>query len=290
MQSLCAVITTVRDDDFFLRKWVEYYGGFFGKEALYIINHGNQDAVREIAAGCNLFPIPDTGRKSFNPRRWRTQNALLTALRQWYRYVIVCDVDEFVVVDPNTGHDLGGWIAAAPDRKVFTALGLELTHLPSREPRPIEEGFLGPRRHAQLNAWYSKPCIIGRPARLSRGGHYADFDKLTAPPELYLFHMKYCDYDLYVDTLNRRNEMVQSMGVKDLSETTTNRQWFALDRDDAAEFAAFEARPVDESWDFSQVRANMAKSWEKRGENLYHFKREKREALFHLPERFGAVL
>ncbi|MFD1508691.1 hypothetical protein [Lacimonas salitolerans] len=83
MQSRVAVITTVRDDDFFLNKWVEYYGGFFGKEALYVINHGNQAAVREIAAGCNLFPIPDKDTSNFNIRRWRTQNGLLSALRQW---------------------------------------------------------------------------------------------------------------------------------------------------------------------------------------------------------------
>ena len=127
MQSRVAVITTVRDDDFFLKKWVDYYGGFFGRDALYVINHGNQEQVRRIAEGCNLFPIPDTDTQNFNIRRWRTQNGLLSALRQWYAHVIVCDVDEFIVVDPETGHDLGSWLlnVAKPGR-VRTALGMAL--------------------------------------------------------------------------------------------------------------------------------------------------------------------
>ena len=130
MQDKVAVITTVRDDDWFLKKWVDYYGGFFGREALYVINHGNQESVREIAAGTNLFAIPDTQRKAFNPLRWRTQNFLLSALRQWYKNIIVCDVDEFIVIDPISGDDLGSYMRRAGKGRVRTAIGLEVLHLP----------------------------------------------------------------------------------------------------------------------------------------------------------------
>ncbi len=51
MQSQVAVLTMVRDDAFFLRKWCEYYGGLFGRENLYVINHGRGQMVREIAWG-----------------------------------------------------------------------------------------------------------------------------------------------------------------------------------------------------------------------------------------------
>jgi hypothetical protein len=290
MQAKVAVVTTVRDDDFFLRKWVDYYGGFFGKEALYVINHGNQASVREIAAGCNLFPIPDHNPKSFNPRRWRTQNALISALRQWYEHVVVCDVDEFIVVDPDSGMDLGSWLNTLSGRTVKTALGFEIVHLTDREKDSVARSILGPRRHAQLNAWYSKPCIISRPAKLSRGGHYATWDKLDAPDFLFLFHMKYCDFDLFADTLDRRNQMVKDMGVSDFKETTTNRQWFAINRDDMAEFRAFAERPIDDSWDFSSVRAKMDASFGPRNNDLYHFKRQNSKKLFKLPDRFSGIV
>lgn len=291
MQSKVAVITTVRDDDFFLEKWVNYYGGFFGKEALYILNHGNQEAVKRIAAGCNLIPLPDEERKNFNPRRWRTQNSLMSALRQWYENIIICDVDEFVVVDPASGMTLGSWLLeTAKPGVVRTAFGLEVVHLRDREPESVETSILGPRLHAQITSWYSKPCIVSCPTKLSRGGHYATFEKLVQPDFLYMFHMKYCDFDLYADTLNRRNAMVKSMGVTDIKETTTNVQWFALNRDDDAEFKAFEAREVDESWDFSAYRKSMAKTFGPRNNALYHFKRQESAKLFKLPERFAGIV
>lgn len=291
MQSKVAVITTVRDDDFFLKKWVDYYGGFFGREALYVINHGNQDAVRQIAAGCNLFPIPDKDTSNFNIRRWRTQNGLLSALRQWYAHVIVCDVDEFIVVDPDTGHDLGSWLLnVAKGGRVRTALGLEILHLRDREPEGVEHAILGPRRHAQLNPWYSKPCVISHPARLSRGGHYATWDKLDAPDFLYLFHMKYCDFDLYVDMLDRRRDMVKAAGVTEMKEKKTKAVWFEETRDDAAVFAPFEAREVDETWDFQEYRKYMRKTFTHRNNELYHFKRKGSDKLFKLPERFAGIV
>ncbi|MDF1726158.1 MAG: glycosyltransferase family 2 protein, partial [Sulfitobacter sp.] len=290
MQDKVAVLTTVRDDDWFLKKWVDYYGGFFGREALYVINHGNQESVREIAAGANLFAIPDTQRVAFNPLRWRTQNFLLSALRQWYDHVIVCDVDEFIVIDPASGDDLGSYMMKAKKRRVRTAIGLEVLHLPGQEKEGVETSILGPRRHAQLSHWYCKPCIISRRTKLSRGGHYCSWEGIELPEPLYLFHMKFCDFDLYADTLDRRNEMVRSMGVSDVKETTTNRQWFAEDRDDAALFAEFESREVEADWDFSAQRAQMKETYRYRSNDLYHFTLDPVEKLYKLPERFGGIV
>ncbi|MDA5094341.1 glycosyltransferase family 2 protein [Aliiroseovarius sp. KMU-50] len=290
MQSNVAVVTTCRDDEFFLERWVKYYGDLFGKEALYVINHGNQELVRRVAEGCNLFPIPDNQRRSFNPLRWRTQNALLTALRQWYRHVIVCDVDEFIVVDPKSGKDLKTWLDVAKSGAVYTPLGLDITHVRDREPEGIENSILGPRRHAVINPWYNKPCIVSRPAQLSRGGHYSTFDGFRAPKFLYLFHMKRCDFGLFSDTMNRRNDMVESMGVSDVSDTTTNKQWFVENRKDEAEFAGYEAREVDESWDFSGVRRRLKKSFRPRKDTkFYESVRETSPNIFKLPERFSGI-
>ncbi len=288
-QDKVAILTTVRDDDFFLKKWVDYYGGLFGKEALYVINHGNQPAVRNIAAGCNLFPIPDGDRRKFNVLNWRTKNHLMQALLRWYQVVIVCDVDEFVVIDPATGHDLRSWLDAHPARTVRTAMGMEVTHLPSEEPEPVSGAILGPRRWAQMNCFYAKPCIISRKTKLSRGGHYAEHDRLDMPDCLYMFHMKYCDYDLYVDTLNRRRAIIDGMNIESTKDTTTNIQWFAQNRDDDGTFRAFEERPRDTDWDFAPYRAQFHESWGPRGHNLYHFKRANPTALFRIPERFAGI-
>lgn len=290
MQDKVCVISMVRDDDVMLRKFVDYYGGFFGKEALFIINHGNQEAVQDIAAGCNLIPIPDNRTNGFTARRWRTQNHLMNSLRQWYKHVIVVDIDEFVVVDPASGEDLGSYMAKAKAKTVRTALGLEIVHLIDREHEGIEPSIIGPRRYAKINSWYSKPCIISKPTKLSRGGHYASHDALDAPDFLYLFHMKYCDFDLYADTLDRRGEAIRAQGVETLKETTTNVQWFALDRDDRATFDKFCNRRIETEFDFSKQRAKMADTFGARNNDLFHFEHPKVRKLFEVPERFIGVV
>jgi hypothetical protein len=290
MQDNVCVIPMVRDDNVMLRKFVSYYGGLFGKEALYIINHGNQQAVREIAAGCNLIPIPDNRTNGFTARRWRTQNNLMTGLRQWFTHVIVVDVDEFVVVDPASGEDLGSFMAKAKARTVRTAFGLEIVHLPDREKDGIEPHIIGPRRFATINSWYSKPCIISHPTKLSRGGHFASHETLDAPASLYLFHMKYCDVDLYAETLDRRGEAIKAQGVSKVRETTTNRQWFANNRDDDATFKEFSERIIDSSFDFSMHRKMMQNTFRPRSHELHHFDPPKSSSIYEIPQRFFGIV
>lgn len=290
MQDNVCVITTVRDDEVMLRKFVTYYGALFGKDALYVINHGDQQMVRDVAAGCNLIPIPDNRGTGFEPRRWRTQNHLMNALRQWFTHIIVVDVDEFVVVDPACGHDLASYLAATRGKKVLSAFGLEVVHLVDREPDGIEPHILGPRRFAQINGWYSKPCIVSKPTRLSRGGHFATEAKLDAPEELYLLHMKFCDFGLYAQTLDRRGDAVKAQGVTDLDQTTTSKQWFGIGRDDDRTFEDFCARPIETNFDFSGPRQQMHETWAPRTNELFHFKRPGSESLFALPERFFGIV
>jgi Glycosyl transferase family 2 len=284
-----AILTIVRDDAFLLRRFVQYYGGLFGRKNLYIISHGDEPQVREIAAGCNIFPVPAIETSKFTMLHWRTKNHLKNALRQWYRHVLVCDVDEFVVVDPDSGKNLRTWLDEAPGRTVYTAMGLEIVHLRDKEPDSIEDGILGPRRHVQVALHYAKPCIVSRPAKLGRGGHYSEYDKLNMPDFLYLFHMKYCDYDLFVDTANRRNAFVEEQKSVGDGQVRTNPKWFAEGRDDDGTFAAFDQRPIAPKFDLGHVRRRMHKTWKPRKDGLWHFQRPDYEELYVLPERFAGA-
>ena len=46
--------------------------------------------------------------------------------------------------------------------------------------------------------------------------------------------------------------MVRAMGAADVTETTTNKQWFAIDRDGEVIFQSFCSRNVNAEWDFSR--------------------------------------
>ena len=138
MQTVAAV-TMVRDDAFFLRAWLRHYGKMFGRENCYVINHGRGAEVAELAAGCNVIGIPGDAHKNFDIKRWGLLNNLVCGLRRYYRHVIVGDVDELVVVDPEAGVDLKTWLEQAPENRIFTPLGLEVIHRIDLEDAPAED-------------------------------------------------------------------------------------------------------------------------------------------------------
>lgn len=289
MQQTAAAITMVRDDDFFLERWVDYYGGLFGKENCTIINHGGQAVVNRIGAGCNLITIPDD-RAKFDQRRWRLFNGLMGGLRSYYKYVVLGDVDEYVVVDPALGLNLLEFLDKAPGRKVLTPLGLEVLHRINEEQDPITGPILGPRKYVRVSYHYSKPCIIGAPAKVSRGGHFSEFDSLITPDALYLFHMKYCDVGQYTGVMDRRNATVAASGLEK-DQTGIGGHWFPEERGDDKElFLGFMSRPIVRGFEMSQYRRKMHDTWEPRSHGLWHFQRGTFGHSHELPERFFGVV
>lgn len=290
MQSIAAAVTMVRDDAFFLEKWVEYYGGQFGRHALYVINHGHEPEVARIAEGCNLIGIPGEAHKNFDVRRWRLLNNLVAGLRQYYKHVIVGDVDEYVVMDPERG-TLIDFLTRKRGNRVLTPLGLEVVHRVAEEPEGVRPHILGPRRHVQLALHYSKPCVVSTGTHLSRGGHFADYPSLEMPPDLHLFHMKWCDYPLYGETMDRRNAMVASTEAENFKDVMIGRHWFASERLDDENFRAFAQMPVEPGFDFKSTRQAMHDSWKSReGGKMWQFDRPDPDRLFTLPERFFGIL
>ncbi|MGB7242287.1 MAG: glycosyltransferase family 2 protein [Sulfitobacter sp.] len=290
MQTVAAV-TMVRDDLFFLKAWLRHYGGLFGRENCYIVNHGRGEAVAKLASGCNVIGIPGDPHKKFDIKRWGLLNNLTGGLRRYYRHVVVGDVDELVIVDPNAGQNLREYLETAKSGQVLTPLGLEVIHRVDREPEPITDNILGPRRHVRPAPHYSKPCIVSAPTKLARGGHYSQFPTLNAPDALYLMHLKYCDYDAYSEVMDRRNATTQDVGG-DAKTAAMGHHWFANARgEDRAVFEAFDAIKLGEGFDLSYIRRKMRRSWSPRGETgYYHFKMPNYATQYILPERFTGVI
>jgi hypothetical protein len=290
MQSVVAAVTMVRDDAFFLKAWLRHYGGMLGRENCYIVNHGRGDEVARLAEGCNVIGIPGDPHPNFDMKRWRLLNGLVAGLRSYYNHVIVGDVDELVVLDPEEGRGLVDYLAEQPLRRVLTPLGLELIHRIDLEKDPIEGQILGPRRHVRLAPHYSKPCVISLGTKIARGGHFTQASKLFAPDPLYLFHLKFCDFATYAETMDRRNAVTEEVGVG-VKEAAIGRHWFAEARgEDRALFEGFAALPMQEGFDLAWVRKRMRRSWKARGETGYwQFDRADYDQQYLLPERFSGL-
>lgn len=291
MQTTACALTMVRDDAFFLKAWLRHYGEMLGRENCYVVNHGYGEEVSDLAQGCNIIGIPGDPHPNFDMKRWRMLNNLVQGLRCYYTHVIVGDVDELVVVDPADGRSLLEYLQAARGKRVLTPLGLEIIHRIDIEDTPITDAIIGPRRHARLAPHYSKPCIISHGAKLARGGHFAQFDKLITPEHLYLFHLKFCDFENYVTVTDARNKVTQDVGVS-VKEASICGHWFAEARgEDRAVFEGFSALKMVEGFDLGGVRNQMHATWAPRGETgLWQFERPQYAAQLRLPDRFVGLI
>ncbi|MDU8926586.1 hypothetical protein RXV86_04235 [Alisedimentitalea sp. MJ-SS2] len=290
MQSKVAAVTMVREDLFFLRAWLHHYGEVLGRENCYIVNHGRGQDVADLAKGCNIIGIPGEAHKNFDMKRWRLLNNIVMGLRSYYDHVVVGDVDELVVVDPARGQNLLEYLWDAPIRRVLTPLGLEVIHRIDVEPEAITDRILGPRRHVRLAPHYSKPCVISAGTKIARGGHFTQYGKLFAPDDLYLFHLKFCDFPEYVSAMNRRNAVTQEIGAG-VRETAIGRHWFAEARgEDQATFEAFAELETVEGFDLGAYRTEMRDTFRPRGDTgFYQFDRPDYAVQFELPERFNGI-
>lgn len=286
MQTTAAALTMVRDDAFFLRAWLRHYGDQLGRENCYIVNHGRGTEVAELAQGCNIIGIPGDPHPNFDMKRWRMLNNTVQGLRCYYDHVIVGDVDELVVVDPAVAGGLLDFLRDQPLRQVLTPVGLEVLHRIDIEDQPITDHILGPRRHVRVAPHYSKPCVVSLGTKIARGGHFTQAEKLRTPEALLLFHLKFCDFGNYVDTMNRRNAVTADVGAG-VKEASIGRHWFAEARgEDRAVFDAFATREMVE-FDLTGVRKRMHRTWKARGETgFWQFDRRENTRQMLLPERF----
>jgi len=286
-----AAVTMVRDDAFFLKAWLNHYGGTFGRQNCYVINHGYGEEVAALAEGCNIIGIPGDPHKNFDVKRWGLLNNLVGGLRKYYRHVVVGDVDELVVVDPARGLNLLEFLEQSPDKRILTPLGLEVIHRIDIEPEAITGPILGPRRHVRPAPHYSKPCVVSAAAKIARGGHFTQYPKLHAPDDLYLFHLKFCDFAQYTGAMDRRNAVTQEMG-DDIKGTAVGRHWFGAERgEDRALFDAFAERELVEGFDLGFIRKRMHRSFKPRGQTgFFEFNRPTYDTQYQLPERFNGLI
>lgn len=282
-----AVVTMVSDDYFFLERWLGYYGALFGRPALYVVNLGRDARVAEMAEGCNVIGLDYEFDKRFDMLRWRFLNHLVNGLRSYTDMVIVGDVDELLVVDPDTGLDLGGFLDKRHGKQVLTPIGLELVHREADETDPIGASILGPRRHVRFSSWFCKPCVVSTTVHIARGGHYADQPELKVFRKLYLLHLKYADRGEYDATRARRRGRVSGLeDGEDVKATMLSADWYRSDD----ELGRLNGLPVTE-FDTAPLVDHMQSTWEKRGEHgLYHFERRVDEVLMRLPDRFDGLV
>ena len=208
-----AALTMVRNDDFFLEKWVDYYGRELGKENLYIYYDGEDQAVADICQGTNAFLHPKIGNQVVAAEKERLRFLSEKAAELFgkgYELVIGVDADEYIVVDPKKGQSLKEYLSNQDIDVCLSPLGLDFGQkLGEEEDLTSERTFLSQRHYAQIGTRYTKPSIIAKPCRWGSGFHRVKGHNFHIAKDLFLLHFGYADKKILGERLGDADRMAQ---------------------------------------------------------------------------------
>jgi hypothetical protein len=192
-----AALTTARNAAGFVTKWIAHYGAALGAENLFVLLDGHDQEVPDGVGRANVLRLPHrpAGRAEGDRRRARIMSHLAHGLFHLYDVVIATDVDEFLVVDPDRGHDLRAYLSdLRHPPAAISALGLDVgQHLSKEAALDPARPYLDQRRYAHVSARYTKPVVATRPVTWGSGMHRVKGRNFHIDPNLYLFHFGMVD-------------------------------------------------------------------------------------------------
>lgn len=202
-----------RNDDFFLRKWVEYYGRELGKENLYIYYDGEDQTIGDFCLGTNAYVHSKIGTQVVSAEKGRLKFLSEKAKELFdvgYDLVIGVDADEYIVVDPYLGVSLREFLSTQDIDVSISPLGLDFGQkLGEEDDLSQAKTFLSQRHYAQIGPRYTKPSIIAQPCQWGSGFHRVKGHNFHIAHDLYLMHFGYADKKILEDRLGDADRVAQ---------------------------------------------------------------------------------
>ena len=186
-----AAITMARNDNFFLTRWIKYYGNEIGYENLYIYLDGTDQEIPKNAGAAHITKLPhtDMSRTIGDKYRIGLMNDLSRELLKKYDIVIGCDCDEFLIVDPKTNQTLAEYLSKIKIKNTVSGLGLDIgQNMNTEHELDINAPLLEQREYALLSTRYTKPVVKKVPLDWGRGFHSINGHNFHIDKNLYLLH------------------------------------------------------------------------------------------------------
>ena len=204
-----AAITMARNDEFFLSRWIKYYGQELGYENLYIYLDGLDQTVPENAGASHVTKLPhtDMSRAAGDKYRIGLMSNLAKKLFQEYDIVIGCDCDEFLIIDPDLGISLREYLSNKKINTTLSGLGLDVgQHMKHEKPLDTTKSFLSQREYAFISTRYTKPVVLNEPVTWGSGFHRVKNHNFHIDKNLYLLHFGAVDMDMLIAKAAKRGE------------------------------------------------------------------------------------
>ena len=214
MKRICA-ITMARNDNFFLEKWISYYGKQLGEENLYIFLDGKDQQIPSNAGRANITLCEH--KEEEMTRGDRTRIAFLNeqsqALLKTYDLVIGGDADEYLVVDPKTNCTLKEYLSKIKIKNSVSGLGMDVGHhLKEEADINPNEPYLSQRHYALLDSQYTKPVVKARPILWGAGFHRTKNHNYKIDKNLYLFHFGSFDNKMFLSRVKDKEKLNAGWG------------------------------------------------------------------------------
>ncbi|MDR2511798.1 MAG: glycosyltransferase family 2 protein, partial [Bacteroidales bacterium] len=193
-----AAITMARNDEFFLNRWVKYYGRQFGEENLYIYLDGLDQQVPSGAGCANVSIVEKKGYYVVDAEKQRLAylSDRAAELLQHYDLIIGCDADEFLVLDPKLNKTLAEYLSEIKVPVTLSGLGLDFgQHLTYEKSLDTTKLFLQQREFALISTRYTKTTVISKAVRWGSGFHRVRRHNYKIDKNLYLFHFGNANYE-----------------------------------------------------------------------------------------------
>lgn len=198
MKKICA-ITMARNDEFFLNRWIQYYGAELGEENLFVYMDGVDQPIPEHAGKANIIHRERVAEHvvAAEKRRLGFLSDVAADLLKTFDIVIGVDADEFLVVDPSCGKSLNEYLSEIEIAPCVSGLGMDIgQHLENEPALDYERPFLEQREYAYLSSRYTKPSVISKAVQWGSGFHRVKGHNFRIDPNLYLFHFGSVDMEM----------------------------------------------------------------------------------------------
>lgn len=196
-----AAISMARNDDFFVEKWIDYYGKTLGEQHLYLILDGTDQVLPVKNDKINLIIQPHVPMTRTHGDRYRSRlvSAIAENLFQEKQYdiVIAHDIDEILIADPSTGLSLPEYLSSKEPIVSLSGLGLDVgQHMEKEKKIDLSIPFLQQRSFAHVSARYTKPIVAFQPLTWGSGFHRVKGRNFKIDPNLFVLHFGMVDYEL----------------------------------------------------------------------------------------------
>ena len=210
MKKRIAAVSMCRNDSFFSERWISYYGRRLGYKNLYLFIDGIDQRLPLRAEKINCFQISHIKFNRLKADRSRAKRIsdFAKKLHKKYDVVLATDIDEFLVIDPNTGLKLKEYLSKNFISSSLSALGIDVAQHPTFE-KSIDKNkpFLSQRKYAFVSDRYTKPIISLEPLNWGSGFHRVKGKDFTIDPNLFLFHFGLVDIKI-LKKKHKDNELI----------------------------------------------------------------------------------